>query len=665
MTDNEKRTGEGAAEGTDVRRTSRIQGLVLDSRYVVEEKIGVGGMAVVYRGTDNLLARSVAIKILHENFAGDEAFVARFKREAQAAGKLTHPNIVGMYDVGMDQGYHYIIMEYVGGETLKEYITRHGRLSIDSAVGIATDIASGLEHAHAMGIVHCDIKPHNILMTADGRVKVTDFGIARAINTANNTVMLYTTSVMGSAHYLSPEQANGKSVDGSTDIYSLGVVLYEMLTGRVPYEGDTPVSVALKHVQERLTPPSLYNPDIPVLLESAVMKALEKQPDNRFASVTEMITAIRLSGGSVGGRSARIVPQDFATQVIPTVKERPAKELVGYEFQDEKKDDGDQISGLLNRLPQKYIIAGSVVAFIIAFLWAFLSFGNFWSNSEIPVPNVVGKQRNVAEHMLDDNRLRVSISEVSNPDIPSGQVISQNPEAGTAVKEQRVVHLVVSKGPGDIKMPELKGLTQEQARERLKDAGIVIGKVLTVARDNESDGVIVVQEPAAGSKVSKGAAVDITVNKRPVKDVAVPNVIDMELRHAREAVAKAGLTIATIHGTVDESSVVTVQDPTGGTLPEGSGMTLTTEAKDAKKSDKDTDKKSNASGITKGTVDITVPSGAKNQKVRIEVVDDNGSAVVYDGTNAPGERIVKDVAGSGQVRIRVYLNNALVQDQAL
>ena len=300
-----------------------MQNITLDNRYKIIEKIGIGGMADVYKGEDALLGRTVAIKILHQNFAGDEEFVSRFKREAQAAGRLSHPNIVNMYDVGMDQGFHYIVMEYVEGETLKEYITAHGKLSIDSAVKFTIAIAEGLEHAHAMGIVHCDIKPHNILITPNGRVKVTDFGIARAINTP----MMQTTSVLGSAHYLSPEQASGKAVNGSTDIYSLGVVLYEMLTGRVPYEGDTPVSVALKHVREKLIPPTRYNQSIPPLLEAAVMKALAKNPNDRFVSITEMICDLRLSQGFVHNTSSRMIPHDFATQMIPTVPEQVAVEV--------------------------------------------------------------------------------------------------------------------------------------------------------------------------------------------------------------------------------------------------------------------------------------------------------------------------------------------------
>lgn len=635
---------------------NRMRGIILDNRYKILEKIGIGGMADVYKGEDGLLGRPVAIKILHQNFAGDEEFVARFKREAQAAGKLSHPNIVSMYDVGYDQGYHYIVMEYVEGETLKEYIVRHKRLSIDNAVKFTIAIAEGLEHAHAMGIVHCDIKPHNVLITKTGRVKVTDFGIARAMN-ASNTVM-YTNSVMGSAHYLSPEQASGKPVNGSTDIYSLGVVLYEMLTGRVPYEGDTPISVALKHVRERLVSPMRYNPSIPPLLEGAVMKALAKNPEDRFASITDMISDLRLSQGFVNSKSGRMIPHDFATQVLPTVQDTTAYEEPLYDDEGEGKNSKKRsMIALLSRLPQKYILLGSVVIFLLAFLWAFLSFGNFWSNATVTVPNVVGKQVTVAKHILEDNHLRVSVSEVTNSDVPAGQVISQSPEAGEEVKEQRTIHLVVSKGAGDLIMPDITGMSLDQARTKLKDMGLILGKVTTASDDSKEDGVILMQSPPANSKVNKGTTIDVTVNKIQAKTVTVPRVVGMTLKDAKDALASMGLSVGQISGSGDDTAVITSQSPSPGSkVDDGSSVALAAEASKPAEPTPQT---------AKGSVNVTVPSGKQNQKVRIVVVDDNGSKTIYDGVNHPGDRVDKDVSGVGKVRVQVYLDGALIQDQAL
>ena len=639
----------------------KIKDTLLDNRYRILSKIGVGGMADVYKGEDTLLGRPVAIKILHANFASDDEFVSRFKREAQAAGKLNHPNIVNMYDVGYDQDMHYIIMEYVDGETLKEYITRHHRLSIDEAVKITISIGEGLEHAHAMGIVHCDIKPHNVIITNTGRVKVTDFGIARAMN-STNTVM-YTNSIMGSAHYLSPEQASGKSVDGNTDIYSLGVVLYEMLTGKVPFEGDTPIAVALKHVREKVIPPTRYNPSIPPLLESVVLKALAKNPADRFESISEMMGDLRLSQGFTMGKTQRHEPYDFATQMIPAVDPDTLDDFSDIDDTTPKEVQKKSMLSKIASIPQKYIVLSAAVIFLIAFLGAFLSYGNFWSNTTVDVPNVVGKQVSVAKNILEDKHLRVSTSEVTNTDVPAGQVISQSPGAGEKVKEQRTIHLVVSKGVGDITVPDLSGMTVEQARQRLKDLGLVVGKITQGSVEGKPDNTIVAQSPSGDSKVSKGTTVDLVVNKPQTKKVKMPDVIGMTLKDARQVLGSNNIGVNQISGSVDEKAIVTEQSVKAGEeVNEGSSLNLATELKDSKKKE---DSKQSSSNRTKGTVDVTVPSGSKNQELKIVVKDDEGSTVIYDDTNKPGDRIVKNVSGVGNVRIEVYLNGALVQDTTL
>ena len=629
-----------------------LVGLVFDHRYEVQQKIGVGGMADVYRGKDTLLGRPVAIKILHQNFGSDQDFVARFKREAQAAGKLNHPNVVSMYDVGFDQGFHYIIMEYVSGCTLKEYIQHHGdQVTVQEAVKITVAIAEGLEHAHMMGIVHCDVKPHNILITDSGRVKVTDFGIARAINSA--TTMMYTNSVMGSAHYISPEQASGKSINVSTDIYSLGVVLYELLTGEVPFRGETPVSVALQHVKDPVVAPRIKNAMIPPQLEQVVLIALEKEPGKRFGSISEMIQALRMSLGYRGGTSARPMQHDFATQVLPPLE---------TEVLEEEEEQQEGILAKLGSLPQKYVIGGAVFAFLLAFLWAFLSFGNFWSNSTVDVPNVVGKQLSVATRLLEERHLRVSSSEVTNSYVPAGQVISQSPEPGESVKEQRMVHLVVSKGAGDITIPDLQGMIFDQAREKLKALGLSIGKISYESDSSKDDGVVISQGLQAGGKASKGATVDITINQTKSTTVEIPNVVGMTIKEAKEALGNLGLSISKISGSNEDSAVVTAISPApGSSVKRDESITLVGQPKDGKKDGAN----AKQSGTTKGVVDVTVPNGRASQHVKLVVIDDDGGRVVYDGTNAPGDRIVKSVSGSGNVRVQIYLNNALVQEQSL
>lgn len=303
---------------------------------------------------------------------------------------------------------------------------------------------------------------------------------------------------------------------------------------------------------------------------------------------------------------------------------------------------------------------GAFIVFLLAFVWAFLSFGNFWSNATVDVPNVVGKQVTVAKHILEDNHLRVSVSEVSNPDVPAGQVISQSPEANEQVKEQRTVHLVVSKGVGDITMPDITGMTIDQARSRLKNLGLVIGKISAGTDDSKEDGVILMQSPPGDSKVTKGATVDVTVNRVKSKKVELPNLVGMTVKDAKDALASLGLN-ATISGAGDDTAVITQQSPeAGSSLDANTSVALTAEAKKAAPA-----ANTSNSNVTKGTVDITVPSGKANQAVRIVVSDDSGSRTVFDGNAQPGERIVKDVSGTGRVQIQVYLNGALVQDQTL
>lgn len=626
---------------------------VLDNRYKLEEKIGTGGMADVYKGKDLLLERTVAVKILHPGFASDDAFVSRFKGEAQAAGKLSHPHILNMYDVGFDQGHHYIVMEYVPGQTLKEYIKKHGKLSVDNAVKIAIAIAEGLEQAHAMGIVHCDIKPHNILIMDNGNIKVTDFGIARAINSSQT--LMYATSVMGSAHYLSPEQASGKPINGASDIYSLGVVLYEMLTGRVPYEGDSPISVALKHVRERCVPPSKYNTNIPPLLEAAILKALEKEPLKRFQSISEMISDLRLSlGFGTGGKSPRLAPYDFATQVLPPIKSQKATDVGRVEEEEEQSKAG--FLDIVTRIPQRIIVIGSVVLFLIAFLWAYFSFGNFWSNATVTVPNVVGKQVAVAENILSDHHLKVMVNEVSNSDVPVGQVISMTPEAGSAVKEMRIIRLVVSKGGGDISMPDLKGMKLEDAKNTLSALGISISSIETKTDSSMDDNIVLDQTPKAFGKISKGDSIRLVVNKKSAKQIQMPKIVGMTIKDAKSLLADLKLNI-NINGDGDDNAIITDQaPPSGSPIFEGSNVIVNGAKKVEEKPD---------NGTVKGTVDITVPEGPKKQTVKIVIIDKDGRRVVYDNTQKPGDHIVREVSGSGSVRVQVYINNNLVQDQIL
>lgn len=616
-------------------------GKILDERYKLEKKIGSGGMADVYQAKDILLDRIVAVKILHSNFSEDNDFIVRFRHEAQSAGKLSHPNIVGIYDVGCDQSIHYIVMEYVEGQTLKQYINLHKHIPIDVAVRITIEIGAALEEAHKNGIIHCDIKPHNILLTNSGKVKVTDFGIARAVN---SSTIMNRESVLGSVHYLSPEQAAGDKVTEKTDIYSLGIVFYEMLTHHLPFEGDTAVSIALKHMQNDIPKPTKFNPSISPMLEECLLIALAKDVDKRYDSVSDFISELRISQGFTMSLYKRAEP-DFNTITKPILK----TSLKNKSLQQKE----NKILKFINQIPQKYIWIGMVVLFITCFAWAFFSFGNFWSKENISVPNVVGKPVEVAEHILKDKHLRVSIDEISNNEVPSGQVISQTPQAGTNVKEQRIIHLTVSKGGAVILVPDLKGLTIEQAKDRLDKLGLMLGAIENGNDNKEESDTILSQNPAPKTKVDKGTTINIVVNMK--QKMVVPSIVGMTLGDAKTSLANAKLSIGNIttQDNVSESdmnSIVISQNPPVGFTDKNKVDIVIGKAQAIRKS---------------GNVSVSIPKTGNNRHVVIYAIDDTGTRSVYDSMVSPGDIVSTNVTGSGSVKIQVYIDNNLVQERNL
>lgn len=619
-----------------------MPGKILDERYELMEKIGSGGMADVYKAKDILLDRIVAVKILHSNFAEDNDFIVRFRHEAQSAGKLTHPNIVGIYDVGCDGDIHYIVMEYVEGETLKQYIDSHPHIPIDTAVRIAIEIGYALEDAHANGIIHCDIKPHNVLLTKTGKVKVTDFGIARAIN---SSTVIDKESILGSVHYLSPEQAAGDKITEKTDIYSLGIVLYEMLTHHLPFEGETAVSIALQHMQGDIPRPTKYNPAISPMLEECLLTALQKDPDKRYDSVSDFISELKIAQGFTT-TIYKPASHDFTAMTRPI----PQKEVRRHKAKKESK-----FTNFITNLPQKYIWIGMAVLFILCFAWAFFSFGNFWSSENITVPNVVGKPVEVAETTLKKANLKVSVDEIASDDVPAGQVISQTPAAGTNVKAKRIIHLTVSKGGSAMLIPDLKGLTLEQAKERLDKLGLTLGAVENGNDPDKPSNVIISQSPDSGSKATKGTRVNIVINMK--QKTSVPNVIGMSLSDARNALLSKKLSVGTINSTDgtsadDSSAVVIAQDPAGGESTSSDVVNLTIGGK--KKAQTKT-----------GTVNISIPKGGNSRQVEIYVTDDNGKHTAYSAKAAPGTTVSKDVSGTGDVHVQVVIDGSVVQDREL
>ena len=556
---------------------------ILARRYELQELIGGGGMADVYKAQDKLLDRAVAVKILHQQYANDAEFVEKFRREATAAAKLAHPNIVNIYDVGEDGGSQYIVMEYVSGPTLKEVIQQKGCLEPIEAVRIAKEIASALESAHRNNLVHCDIKPHNILVMPDGHIKVTDFGIARAVSAST---MTNSGSVMGSVHYFSPEQAKGTVITTKSDVYSLGVVLYEMLTGQLPFNGETSVSIALKHLQEEPVPIRQLNPSIPPVLEAIVQKAMSKDPADRpnstvlYADLNQAKAMLTDRGASQEAVSndpiaTRMIPRNTPEMMAEQRSERPANKPIGsredyqpqYQPQEEK-----------SIFKSKSFIAVLVGILLMGFfVGSFLSFGKFWSSAEINVPDVVGKSSVVAQQILEDKNLRVKIVEANDDSVPAGQVVSQYPEAGAKVKEQRLVTITVSKGGQELTMPDLKSMSRSNAEEKLKKMGLKLGAVFE-ENAKEPAGTVINQDPRSGSKITKGQTVDITVSLgEKKKEITVQNYTGLSVDSAKSNLEANGLSLGGISeeaSTRPKGTVIGQSPSAGSTTTEGGSVSL-------------------------------------------------------------------------------------------
>ena len=531
-------------------------GRVLGERYALEEKIGSGGMAEVYSAHDNLLDRPVAVKILHESYRSDVEFIEKFHSEAKAAARLSHPNIVNIYDVGIDGVDHYIVMEYVRGKSLKDKIKEEGALDILTATRIAKDIANGLAHAHAHNLVHCDIKPHNILMTPEGIAKIADFGIARAIT---ESTMTYNGNVIGSVHYFSPEQAQGGAITPKSDVYSLGIVMYEMLTNKLPFTGENPVAIAMKHIEEEPTPPSQIRQQIPPMLEAIVLRAMNKNPELRLSSF-DMIQA--LSNVEANLSVAQMNDPD-ATQILPRVKTDtlPPRRNIRQNAIDANKSNSQKPKRKFF-IQSKLFFIGLILFLIFGFgVGILMAFGEPWQTETVAVPNVTGKQMTLARQILEDEKLRVNVAEIYDSKVPAGEVVKQDPDAGKNVKLERFVTIYVSKGGETLDMPDLVGLTKSAAVERIQKLGLQLGSLYE--KDSESEpGTILSHDPATGTKINRGQTVDlivsrgmtaVVVNKSAppvdepkIEKIYVPNVQSASLDVAKSNIENSGLNVGEI-----------------------------------------------------------------------------------------------------------------------
>lgn len=515
---------------------------LLAGRYELIEKIGEGGMAVVYKGKDRLLNRYVAIKILRPEYTKDEQFIESFRRESQAAAGLSHPNIVGVYDVGKEGNIHFIVMELIDGKTLSEVIKEKGRLEYKEAINITLQVASALSLAHKNQIIHRDIKPHNILITSTGVAKLADFGIAKAVSAA--TIAGGSNKIMGSVHYFSPEQARGAYVDERSDIYSLGIVLFEMLTGKVPFDGDNPVSIALMHINDPMPSLTKEVPGVPPQLEKIVNKATEKYQSNRYRNVDEMISDLEDIEfvTKVIGKNAFAV-EDNSSVASQSKQERKNGEEAPVPARKERQRNERSDSSKDKNKMTLFIVIGVVIVAIAALIGLGSMLGWFGGSDEITVPNFVGKTLEEATAEAEEKGLVIQEGDlVFSPDQEEGFIASQNPASGSKVTEGKVITVNISKGKKDGVVPKIEGMDYDEAKEYLESFGFKMGPGVTVDSPLPK-GIIVSQSVPYGTQAKSGTEINVEISNGKGKEmVKVPNLIGRTPDEANSLLSQAGLS---------------------------------------------------------------------------------------------------------------------------
>lgn len=613
-----------------------MENIILGGRYELLEIIGEGGMARVYKAHCRILDRIVAIKILKEEYSRDKSFVEKFKTEALSAARINHPNIVNIYDVGQEGDIYYIVMELVEGRTLKEIISDEAPLAVERAVDIAIMICDGVHHAHEKGIIHRDIKPHNILITDHGMVKVADFGIARAIS--NATITYGNNNIVGSVHYISPEQAKGETVNRTTDIYSIGCVLYEMLTGRAPFTADSAITVALKHIHDEVPSPRKINPDIPATLENIIMQAMQKNPRQRFASAQEMrnvLLGINMQNS-----------EDYK------LKRRNENRMAGAPISYEG------VEAVKKKKKLSPVGIAIIVIAVIGLLSGVLLSGGGLFGKEVVVPNVEGMDFKQADEELSKVGLVMTVvGKEYSSEFEKDIVISQDPGKDRKVKEGRKIEVVISKGSELITVPNITGIDIKDAVTKLGNVGLNMGNIEKEYDEEKPEGMVISQDPARGTKHEAGTSVNVVVSKGKQPDrVSMPDLKGLTIDKARTVLEENKLVLGEIKRQESTSYVadqIAVQDTEPGVMVE-EGTTINVVV-------------STGPGpqVKTKVLQFKLPSDENSMNVKIIVSDLQGKRTTYDQTHQGGDVIYTSINYYGTGTAEVLINDKSVKTYKL
>lgn len=656
---------------------------ILGNRYEILEKIGTGGMGNVFKAHDKKLDRIVAIKVLKLEYNEDNNFIRKFKRESLAAASISHPNIVSIYDVGtekiQDKEVHYIVMEYIDGKTLKDLINDEGRLSEKRALNYCIQIAEALKVAHSKHIVHRDIKSQNIMVTRDDRIKVTDFGIARV---ADNTTVTATNAVMGSVHYFSPEQARGAKVDNRSDIYSLGIVLFEMLTGRLPFDADNPVSVALMQVQSQMPRPSEFIKSLDPSVDALVLKMTEKDPDDRYKDVFELIKDIKdYTMGAKTFSVNRSYNDDDRTVVTPAMNRRP------------NRNHSNNMDAKRPNRPKKVVkkkksvapaILGIFSAVVIIALLIYVvpkAMRGMKSGDEVEkivVENYLGKTRDEAKELLEAQGLVLDVSTVENENEADGLVLGQSPEEGTEVEKGSTVTLEINELPDSVPVPPLKGLTKDEAQKVLEDNSLKLGSIEEEFNEDVEEGKVIYSNPDGGYSVKRGTAVKLIISKGVDKTpVVLSDYKGMDQDIVVNQLKSLGLTVVIENGNsnkVSEGQVYDMDPKPSESVEKGSTVTLYISKGPKIDEEEDLNEKENEESNNEDNynkvnhIKVKVPDDGESHRVNAERVKDAngnkiGSQTVWNYNIEAGDVASVELIGPGEYNI--YVDGNLVKTEKI